>query len=59
VRGTRWILRPGRRRPAAGAIDIVVGPPVHRAGIGWHAAIQLRDAARSTILRHCGEPDLV
>jgi hypothetical protein len=58
VRDTCWILRPGRRVLRRGAIDIVVGPPVHRAGTDWHAAIQLRDVARSTILRHCGESDL-
>jgi hypothetical protein len=29
------------------------------AGDSWAVAVQLRDAARTEILRHCGEPDLV
>ncbi|HET6954229.1 MAG TPA: AMP-binding protein [Acidimicrobiales bacterium] len=58
VRGTRWILRPGRRVLRRGAIDIVIGAPIHPTGTDWRAAVQLRDTARATILRHCGEPDL-
>jgi 1-acyl-sn-glycerol-3-phosphate acyltransferase len=58
IRGTRWILRPGRRTLRRGCVDIVVGPPIHPAGTDWRAAIELRDTAHATILRHCGEPDL-
>ena len=58
VRGTRWILRPGRRRLRRGAVDIIIGSAVEPTGNDWHAAVQLRDAARAHILHHCGEPDL-
>lgn len=58
VRGTRWILRPGRLRLRRGAVDIIIGAAIEPTGIDWHAAVQLRDSARAHILRHCGEPDL-
>jgi hypothetical protein len=58
VRGTRWVLRPGQRRLRRGAIDVVIGNPIEPTGDDWHAAIELRDAARAHILRHCSEPDL-
>jgi 1-acyl-sn-glycerol-3-phosphate acyltransferase len=58
VRGTRWILRPGRRRLRRGAVDIIIGSALEPTGNDWHAAVQLRDSARAHILRHCGEPDL-
>jgi 1-acyl-sn-glycerol-3-phosphate acyltransferase len=58
IRGTRWILRPGRRRLRRGAVDIVISSAVEPTGTDWHAAVQLCDSARADILRHCGEPDL-
>jgi hypothetical protein len=36
----------------------VFGHPIAPQGRDWAAAVKLRDAARSEILRHCGEPDL-
>jgi acyl carrier protein len=57
-RGSRSTLRAGswvvRRMP----ISVVVEAPIAPAGADWTAAVQLRDAAREAILRHCGEPDL-
>jgi 1-acyl-sn-glycerol-3-phosphate acyltransferase len=58
LRGTRWILRPGQRRLRRGTVEIVIGSPIAPAGTDWKAAVELRDAARTHIMRHCGEPDL-
>jgi 1-acyl-sn-glycerol-3-phosphate acyltransferase len=58
IRGTRWILRPGHRAIRRGAIDIVIGTPITPPGRDWRAAVELRDAARDHVLRHCSEPDL-
>ncbi|HSP05093.1 MAG TPA: AMP-binding protein [Acidimicrobiales bacterium] len=58
VRGSRWVLRPGQRHLRRGAIDVFIGDPIEPVGDDWHAAIELRDAARAHILRHGGEPDL-
>jgi len=35
-----------------------VSSPIHPKGTDWNAALELRDATRAEILRHCGEPDL-
>jgi hypothetical protein len=39
-------------------IEVIVEPPVKPAGRDWSAAVRLRDAVRSVMLRACGEPDL-
>jgi acyl carrier protein len=58
LRGVRSVLRDGtwylRRAPVA----VTFGAPIVPAGGDWSAAVQLRDAVRAEILRHCGEPDL-
>ena len=58
LRGTRsalrdgsWLLRPGR-------VEVRVGEPIAPTGEDFNAAIELRNAARTWILCHCGEPDL-
>ena len=57
IRGTRAVLRPDRWFPRRGAIAVTVGAPLRPPGTDWAAAIALRDAVRTEILRHCGEPD--
>jgi len=52
VRGENWF-------PHRGRIAVTIGPPVWPQGEGWQVALDLRDAARSQIALHCGEPDLV
>ena len=58
IRGTRSILRPDHWFPRRGTINATIGRPILPDGTDWAAALQLRDAARAEILRHCGEPDL-
>ncbi len=58
IRGTRRIVRPGHVRLQRGVVDVVVTEPRWPRGSDWHAAVELKDAARAEIRRHCGEPDL-
>lgn len=58
IRGTRSKLRPGSWFPRRGAVSVTVERPIMPKGSDWSAALDLRDAARAQILRHCGEPDL-
>ena len=58
--GTRTILRAGSWFVRPGRITVIAGDALQaeRAGEVWQQALALRDAARSHILTHCGEPDL-
>ncbi len=58
LKGTRSILRDGGWFPRRGKAEVWIGDPIFPEGRGWQSAIMLRDAARATILEHCGEPDL-
>jgi 1-acyl-sn-glycerol-3-phosphate acyltransferase len=58
IRGTRNKLRGGSWFPRTGRIDLIISKPVIPEGSDWKAAVKLRDAVRSEILHHCGEPDL-
>jgi acyl carrier protein len=58
IRGTRSVLRDGSWFARRGAIVVTIAAPILPQGSDWNAAVALRDAARSEILRHCGEPDL-
>lgn len=65
IRGTRSILRSDIWFPHHGAITVSFGEPIYPDIIkekttdsAWAIALKLRDASRSYILRHCGEPDL-
>ena len=65
IRGTRSILRSDSWFPHRGTITVTIGQPIApEAGVEktaenvWAAALKLRDASRSYILRYCGEPDL-
>ena len=60
LHGTRQILRDGSWFPRHGSIDIVIGSPIAADPTtmdSWAGALALRNAARSFILAHCGEPD--
>ena len=59
ISGARNIIRGDNWFPRRGKIEVTVRPPVAPSGQGWQVALNLRDAARAEIARHCGEPDLV
>ena len=60
LRGTRSVLRDGQRLLRRSPVRATVGSPVaiFPGEDSFAAAVRLRDAARSHILRYCGEPDL-
>ncbi|MEE9596147.1 MAG: lysophospholipid acyltransferase family protein, partial [Acidiferrobacterales bacterium] len=58
LRGTRNKLRCDQWFVRRGGVSVIIGTPISPQGRDWSAAIALRDAARSEILRRCGEPDL-
>ncbi|MBI3370766.1 MAG: AMP-binding protein [Betaproteobacteria bacterium] len=58
LRGVRSVLRDGTWYLRRAAVSVSCGAPIAPQGSDWSAAVQLRDAARAEILRHCGEPDL-
>ena len=57
IRGSRELLRPGRRFPHRTALHVAITDPIPPAGTGWHAALALRDQARAAVLALSGEPD--
>ncbi|WP_456380043.1 1-acylglycerol-3-phosphate O-acyltransferase [Thiolapillus sp.] len=58
IRGTRSVLRGSSWFPHRAALSVSVLPAVQPESTGWEAAIELRDAARASMLLHLGEPDL-
>jgi fatty-acyl-CoA synthase len=56
LRGTRYILRDGSRLLRPGIIYVTVSSPVFPENQEWQSVIQLRNAARLEIAKHCGEP---
>lgn len=58
IRGTRSLLRDDSRFPHWGGVHVIVAALILPAGTDWAAALKLRDAARTAILQHLGEPDL-
>lgn len=64
LRGTRNILRSGSWFPRRGTVVVTIGRPIYPhetvppATDAWTTALQLHAAARTEMLRHCGEPDL-
>jgi 1-acyl-sn-glycerol-3-phosphate acyltransferase len=58
LRGIRSVLRDGTWYLRRAAVSVVIGAPIAPTGSDWTAAVQLRDATRAEILKHCGEPDL-
>ena len=59
VQGTRAILRAEQWFPSRGTVRVTVGAPMRPQGSDWGAAVALRDAVRTQIVRYCGEPDAV
>ena len=51
LRADSWLLR-------RGAISVHIGAPIPAAGDDFQAGLALRNAVRTEILGHCGEPDL-
>ncbi|TAK45563.1 MAG: acyl-phosphate glycerol 3-phosphate acyltransferase [Betaproteobacteria bacterium] len=58
LRGVRSALRDGTWYVRRAAVAVTVGEPLVAKGTDWSAAVELRDAVRGVILKHCGEPDL-
>jgi 1-acyl-sn-glycerol-3-phosphate acyltransferase len=60
LHGTRSVFRGGQWFPRRSPVGAVVGAPLIAQADEqpFAAAIRLRDAARTHILRHCGEPDI-
>jgi len=59
IRGARTVLREGTWFPGRGGVELTVAELSHppQGEDGFTAAVALRDAARTHILAHCGEPD--
>jgi 1-acyl-sn-glycerol-3-phosphate acyltransferase len=60
IRGTRAMLRSGQWLPRRGTLVVTIAEPIpvpRGVESDFRAAVMLRDAARSAILRDCGEPD--
>lgn len=58
LRGTRTVWPADSWRPRRATVTVTFGAPIAPAGQDWDAAVQLRDAARVHIARHCGERNL-
>ena len=66
IRGTRFMLRSDSWFPRRGRVSVTVGEAVYPEGSrddgagqdNWSVALRLRTAARTMMLRYCGEPDL-
>ncbi len=58
VKGARSVLRDGSWFPRHGRLGVTIAKPIYPEGDEWRHAVLMRDAARSWILAHCGEPDL-
>ena len=60
LHGTRGLLRDEQWLPRCAPVSVHIGEPITapRVSKTFPATIQIRDAARRYILKHCGEPDL-
>lgn len=61
IRGTRPMLRDKHWMPRRCRVIVTIDKPImpQRLPNAFTAAVQLRDAARSSISQHCGEPDML
>jgi 1-acyl-sn-glycerol-3-phosphate acyltransferase len=57
IAGSRATV-PRARVVRRGVVRIAVGEPIVPAGTGWDAAVATERAARASIAKRCGEPDL-
>jgi 1-acyl-sn-glycerol-3-phosphate acyltransferase len=55
LRGTRRVLPDGTWLLRRGPIEVIVSAPLQPSGGGWQEMVRLRDEARTTIARGCGE----
>ena len=58
IRGTRSLLRSGSWFPHRGTVRVNIGAAILPVGTDWSAALKVRDAVRTELLTHLGEPDL-
>ena len=58
IRGTRTILRSDQWFPRWSPVSVQIEEAIRPSGTDFAALVQLRDAVREVILRHCGEPDI-
>jgi 1-acyl-sn-glycerol-3-phosphate acyltransferase len=62
ISGARAALPFPSWRPRPGVVTLTIAPPIDSPSPGspdaFTRALDLRDAARTAILRHCGEPDM-
>lgn len=58
LRGTRSVLRGEQWLPRPHPVRVTVLPPIHPKGTEWLDRLSLREATRTAILQHCGEPAL-
>ena len=56
IRGSRDVLRPGRRFPRRGQIEVAIGEAIAPRSAGWEATLQLSEDARAAICLLSGEP---
>lgn len=59
IRGTRAVLPDGNWLPQCGRLSITICPPLDPEGRDFQAALALRRAARSRMLRFIDEPDIL
>jgi 1-acyl-sn-glycerol-3-phosphate acyltransferase len=58
LRGVRTLLRGDQWFPRRTPISVVIEEPIEPNGADFTAMLSLRDAARTAMLKHVGEPDL-
>jgi 1-acyl-sn-glycerol-3-phosphate acyltransferase len=58
LRGTRSILRSDQWFPRRGKVDVQILEAFTPEGTDFASILRLRDAVRTAVLAHCGEPDL-
>jgi len=58
LRGTRSVLRSEQWLPHPRPVRVTILPPLYPKGTEWHDRLSLREATRTAILQHCGEPAL-
>lgn len=58
LRGTRSVLRGEQWLPRPRPVRVTVLPPIYPKGTEWLDRLTLREATRTAILQHCGEPAL-
>ena len=58
LRGTRSVLRSKQWLPRPRPVRVTILPALHAKSTEWLDRLSLREAARTAILQHCGEPAL-